>query len=336
MTQRELAEELGLSYATVSRVFNGDPRVQASTRASVLAGAKRLGYKGNPLARALRMKRSFAIGLVHPNTPDAFWAGILSGMERRARETGYHVVICHRSADTPSREEIEFLLQRQVDALVFQPFNGGENLEFIRTVLSGPTPTVVLDNRLPELKSHFVGTDSHTGSRDACEHLLSLGHRRIACVAGPRTNHAAESRVQGYRQALAGTNEPFDSSLVRYGGWDVRDGLSGAEWLLGLPERPTAVLTVNDRCAMGLIRGLRSAGLRIPEDVSVIGYSGDPMGELLDPPLTTVFQPAEALGREVADMALELIASPHSELLCRELPDELVVRGTTAPPRQLG
>jgi len=332
VTQRELAARLGLSYATVSRAFNDDPRVTGPTRRRILREAERLGFRGNTLARALRLGRTFAIGVIYPNTSDSYWSTVLTGMEQRAREDGFHVIICHRQASLPSTEEIRFLLERRVDALVVQPYNQDEDSRFLAEVAAGPTPLIILDNRLPGVRSHFVGTDSRTGGRLACEYLLGLGHRRIAYAAGPAGNHAAAGRLQGYHDALAACPDHPEPCVVP-AGWDRSDGEAAGDSVLALGTPPTAVMAVNDRCALGIWLSLRRAGLRIPQDISLVGHSGDPLGEYLETPLTTVRQPAAELGRRAVEIALAAIETAGLPLHAEEIPEELVIRDSCAPPR---
>lgn len=332
LTQRELAAHLGLSYATVSRVFNGDARVTEPTRRRVLQEARRLGFHGHSLARALRLKRSFAVGVVGSNSVHTYWAEVLAALETRLRELGYHAIICHRRKDSGSAEQIRFLLEREVDALVLVPHPHAEEPAALRDVVESGKSLLMLNNRLPGFPSHHIGTDSRAGSELACAHLLGLGHRRIAFAAGPAGDYTAESRLAGYRAAMARAGVPEAEQTVVEAGWQQSDGEGAAERLLALPARPTAVLAANDPLAFGLYLGFRRAGMRIPEDVSLVGYSGDRAGELLATPLTTVAQPVEELGRRTAELVVELIDGRHEGFVCEELPDRLLVRESCAAP----
>lgn len=336
LTQRELAAHLGLSYATVSRVFNGDRRVKEPTRRRVIQEAERLGFRGHALARALRLKKSFAVGLVTSNNPHSYWTDVLAAMERRARAEGYHIIICHRDQSEGSTEQIRFLLDRQVDALILAPHPFAESRALLREVTEQGVPLLMFNNRLPDFPAHFVGTDSRTGMRRACEHLLGLGHRRIAFAPGAPGDYTAESRLEGYRDALRGAGLEDSELVLRSGGWEQRFGEEAARELLSLKDCPTAVVAANDDVAIGIYVVLRAAGVRIPEDLSLVGYSGDRAGGLLATPLTTVRQPVEALGRRAAEVALSLIDAPTERLVNEELEDELVIRESCAPPRATG
>jgi LacI family transcriptional regulator len=332
LTQRELAAHLGLSYATVSRVFNGDERVTEPTRRRVLQEAERLGFRGHALARALRLKKSFALGMVGTNSHQGYWSNVVAAMERRARELGYHVIICHRGRDEGSAEQIRFLLDRQVDALVLAPHPTAEEPAVLREITEEGTPLLMLNNRLSGFPAHYLGTDSRTGMRRACEHLLALGHRRIACAAGPAGEYTAMSRVAGYREALRSAEVAYVEQWVVSAGWNQPDGEAAGRRLLALSPRPTAVVAANDDVAIGIYLEARKAGLRIPEDLSIVGYSGDRTGALLATPLTTVRQPVDALGRRATELMLELMGGVHERLVCEELEDELVIRESCSKP----
>lgn len=331
LTQRELAAHLGLSYATVSRVFNGDGRVTEPTRRRVLQEAERLGFRGHALARALRLKKSFALGLVGANT-GGYWSNVVAALERRARELGYHVIICHRGRDEGSMEQIRFLLDRQVDALIVAPHPTREDPAVLREVTESGTPLLLLNNRLSGFPAHYVGTDSLTGMRRACEHLIALGHRRIACAAGPEGEYTAMCRVNGYREALQAAGIPYVEEWICHAGWNQAAGEVAGPRLLALSPRPTAIVAANDDVAIGVYLEARKAGLRIPEDLSLVGYSGDRTGSLLATPLTTVRQPVDALGRRAAELLLELMGGEHDCLVAEELEDELVIRESCAAP----
>lgn len=324
MTQRELAAQLGLSYATLSRVFNGDSRVTEATRQRVLAEAERLGFRGHALARALRLKRTFGIGVVTVNSPHRFWSDVLAAMERTARASGYHVVLCHRENGLGSAAELRFLLDRQVDAVLLSPHPTEEDMDLLNEIREHGPPLLLFNNYLPGFTCPFIGTDGRGGSRKACEYLLGLGHRRILYAAGPAGNSAADTRLAGYRDAMRAAGIPEAEQQVREVGWLWEEGEAAVPQVLALTPRPTAIMAVNDAAAIGLSLGLRRAGLRIPEDISIVGYSGDPMGELLPAPLTTVRQAAEPLGRRATELVLELIESPRP--IFEELEDHLLIR----------
>jgi DNA-binding LacI/PurR family transcriptional regulator len=220
-----------------------------------------------------------------------------------------------------------------VDALVICPHPTREDLRVLRQVQE-QIPVLMLNNRLPGFPAHYIGTDSRTGSRRACEYLLQLGHRRIAFVAGPAGDYTADSRLAGYREAMQAAGALDPRLVLPGGGWGKELGARAARQLLEWPERPTAILAANDPIAFGVYLELRAAGVRVPEEISLVGYSGDRSGELMATPLTTVTQPAELLGRRTAELALSLIQDPPAEPAFEELQDQLLIRASCAPVRQ--
>lgn len=329
MSQSEFAERVGLSYKTISRVLNGHPCVNKATRQRVLAAADELGFRGHSVARSLRLRRSFAIGLVGVNTRNTFWMDVVEAMDQRAREVGYHVVVCHRTRGENSSEEIRFLMDRQVDALVLSPHPTREDPRLLREVEAAGVPLLMLGNRVSACATHYLGTDSRSGTRQATGHLLGLGHRRLAFVTGPEGDCTAAVRLQGCREAVAAAGAEL---VVVPGGWRREGGLAAGRELLGAHSLPTAVVCVNDATAVGVYQALRAGGVRVPEDVSLVGYSNDAAGELLPVPLTTVAMPVERLGRRAVDLLLELIAGEHEAPVFEEFADELVIRASCVPP----
>jgi LacI family transcriptional regulator len=334
LSQREFAARLGLSYKTVSRVLNGSDCVNEITRRRVLDEAERLGFCGHAMARGLRLKKSFAIGLAMRNGGQTFWLDVAEAMDQRARETGYHLVISHRRRDCNSTEEIRFLRDRQVDALIVAPHPTKEDRLFLRDVAEAGIPILMLVQQVPGFLTHYLGTDSRTGTREACTYLLGLGHREIAYVIGPPEDTAVTNRLQGYREAMRAAGIPDPHQVVVRGGWRRDGGEAAAQALLALPRLPTAIMAVADLTAFGIYLALRRAGVRIPEDVSLVGYGNESAGELLATPLTTVAQPAEELGRRAIELVLEILDGRHPDPVVAELSDRLLVRDSCAPPRR--
>lgn len=332
LTQHEFAKQLGLSYKTVSRALNGYDCVREDTRLRVLREAERLGFHGHATARALRLQKSFAIGVVHRNTGQTFWLDVMEAMDQRCREAGYHLVLCHRRRDCNSSEEVRFLLERQIDALVVTPHPSKEDLELLRTVNVEGAPVLLLGQWLDGLDLPYLGTDGRNGSRRACEHLLALGHRRIAYVTGPAGDNTAEARLAGYHDAMAAAGIPEEERVVVTGGWRRQGGETAGCALLARGTLPTAIMAVSDATASGVYLALRRAGLRVPEDISLVGYGNESAGELMPSPLTTVRQPAGQLGCRAVEIALRLIDGEDGVPSREELPDELLVRQSSAPP----
>lgn len=338
LTQQQFAEAIGVSYRTVSRVFNNHPHVSPATRDTVLQSACRLGFRHHPGARGLRMKKTFTIGMILQNEPLYFWSRILARLEGVLRDQGYYLVICHRRSEASGSEaELRYLQDRDVDGIILVP-SPNERAGSIRPFCRSETPLLMLDQRVRGVAAHFLGTDSCRGSRSLCEHLLGLGHERIAFVSGPRTQHTSAYREKGYREAMAAAGVSTSRQVVFHAvGWTREEGERAARHLLGLKRRPTAVISANDILALGVHMQFRQRGVAIPGDISLAGYAGEQDGELVTPSLTTVSQPVDELGSRAAELILELMAGDIRRPIREELQDTLILRDSVgAPARSRG
>lgn len=331
ITQKELARRLGLSYATVSRALNGDVRVRPETRRRVLDGADAHGFRGSAVARALRLKRSLALGVVWSDGEGSYWSTALAAMAGRARDRGYHIVVALRAPDEPSSEALEFLCARQVDAVILSPSSQCDPQLEIAALHACSCPVLLFNSRLPEYDGPYLGTSSREGSRRMTRYLLELGHRDIVFAAGPAGEYTAAERLAGYHRAMSEAGLAGRIEVVK-GGFTRDDGVAAARRILQLPRRPTAIQAVNDPLAIGIHQEMRRRGLQAPGDFSLAGYSDDAACELLPAPLTTVAQPAEQLGRRAVDLAVSLVED-GSLFVSEELDDRLVIRNSTAPLR---
>lgn len=338
VTRDDVARRAGVSVATVSYVLNDGPRgVSAEKRERVLRAVEELRYRPNAIARSLRARRTRILGLVLPSSENPYFAAIAHAIEEAADARGYQVVVSN-AAELPEREaaQIEALLRLRVDGLLWIPADvtaAGE-VPWAESV-----PTVQVDRVLVpggrSLPCDVIGSDNVEGGRKAAEHAIDLGHRRIACIAGPRTHQHALDRLRGARQALAQAGQPLHDRLLAYGSFDYASGAAIAARWAALPWalRPTAILCGNDAMAIGALSALAAAGLRVPDDVSVMGYDDVPQAAFAVPPLSTVSQPREEIARWAVERLLLRIegspAAPPPEH--RLLPVRLVVRGSTAP-----
>jgi len=334
LSQREFADQIGISYRTVSRAFNEDPLVSARTRDKVLREARRLGFRHHPGARGLRMKKTFTVGMVLQNEPLSFWSRILARLEQDLRAAQYYLMVCHRRDDqNGSMEELAYLRDRDVDAIILAP-GPAEKPARIRAFLREGKPLLLLDQRIRGVACHYLGTDSRAGSRDLCRNLIDLGHRRIAFITGPCTQYTARRREEGYRAALAAAGLAYREQLVHRGdAWHRTEGERAVDHFLGLAQRPTAIMAANDVIAMGAHLQLRRRGLRLPRDMSLAGYAGELGGEFVTPSLTTVVQPAEELGARAAARVLDLVQHPRRSPVREELKDTVTLRESVSPPR---
>ncbi|MGC0344287.1 LacI family DNA-binding transcriptional regulator [Streptomyces sp. SLBN-8D4] len=328
----DVARLAGVSRKTVSRVLNDEPYVSDEARRRVLAAAEELGYRLNNAARALASGRTRSIGVVALATAGYGTASLLVGIEQAVRDAGYAL----RVVNTPDGDPrsiagaLESLLEQGVDGIVVSvPIVEGD----VPLGVDVPVLFVGAPPAFTAARTLTVGVGAHQLARAATEHLLDLGHSTVHHLAGPRRWYATKDRIEGWQAALAarGVHEP----PVLNGDWSAASGYAAG---LGLASdrSVTAVFAAGDEMAIGLIHGLRESGRRVPGDVSVVGFDGNPVFAYVSPSLTTVRQPFEAASSEGIRLLLHAIEKPDTELPpANDPPVELVVRGSTAPPPSL-
>ena len=331
-TIRDVARLAGVSPMTVSRVVNGTGYTSQETRARVERAIAQLGYVPNAVARQLRSKRSHTIALVLTDITNPFFTTIARGVEDEAAGRDFGVMFCN--TDESDAEEVDYLqmlIQRQVDGVLLVPAsNSGESLRLLR---AHRIPVVVLDRRVRSPGVDEVRSDSEAGAYELVHHLVEFGHRRIAMLSGRRTVSTSVDRVAGYQRGLAEVGVELDSRLVLYGGYDAEAGFRMAQQVLTLTPPPTAMFAANNFIAFGAMRALREAGLRVPDDLSVVAFDDLPDDWVMEPFMTVVVQPAYEIGRQAAALLLERLAgAPVGPSRAVVLPGKLIVRRSSAPP----
>jgi LacI family transcriptional regulator len=330
-TIREIAREAGVSIATVSRVMNGRPDVAPETRETVLRVVRDHGFSTNRSARALSGGRTGLVGMTTPMMHAAYFAFVLSGASEALYEQDMRAIVC----PTLHEHEREVTL---LDRLVHGTTDGAiiqlpeESSDELKALMNGGYPVVVVDPRLPLDEDIPCVSAAHAaGARAAANHLLALGHRRIAAITGPKGWVATEERRNGYHASLAAAGVLPEQELEAEANWQIGRGFTAASVLLDLDPRPTAIFAFNDNMAIGTLQAARARGIRVPEDLSVVGFDDLEEAALVTPPLTTVRQPLAEMGRMAVSLLLRLLDKQRVEALRIELATKLVVRGSTAP-----
>ncbi len=326
----DVARAAGVSHQTVSRVLNDHPSVRPETRERVRAAIIRLGYRRNPIARALVTRQTHTIGVLAPASNLFGPASLVIAVEQAARQHGWYVSLASLSDfDPPSvATAIDHFLGQQVDGLVVvAPVFSA--VEACSTAALGIPTVMVATDADPADGFDVVAIDQEAGARLAVRHLLQLGHRGVAHLAGPADWLDAVARLRGWRVELAEAGLPVPTALV--GDWSPESGYRAGQQLLADGDLPTAVFAANDLMAIGLVRALVEAGVSVPGQVSVVGFDDiDATGFVL-PPLTTVRQDLVTLGRLGVERLLARIKGAEPSDPVRQ-PPELVVRASTAPP----
>ncbi len=334
-TIHEVARAAGVSIATVSRALNGTGRIAKATRSRVLRAAQDLGYQPNDLARSLLAKSTQTIAVIVPDITNPFFPELIKGIEQVACARG-HLVLLSDSADDQIRlwQDLAALRRKQVDGIIF----AGARLspDRIAAVTAG-LPVVTVDRETQLATASVVQSDHRAGARLATEHLISLGHHRIAHLAGPDGLTVTAARLAGYRQALAAAGIPEEDDLVVPGGFLEEDGFRAARELLARGTGCTAVFAANDLSAIGALAAVEEAGLRVPADISVIGFDDIHLAGYIRPRLSTVRQDVVRLGARAAEVLIDhLLAEGPSRLVQETIAVDLVVRESTGPaPRMV-
>jgi LacI family transcriptional regulator len=336
VTMQDVAAHAGVALKTVSRVVNDEPGVSAETRERVDAAVRALGYVPNASARRLAGGHAGLIGLVaytdlRENTNPGYLAELQRGALARCREEGHGLLLqpWTRGDDAQDLEAaLRLVEQRAVDGLILTP--PADSSSLVQRLRQLELQHVLISPREPDGRSPSVGTTDCKGAHDMTRHLLSLGHRRIAFVTGPRGTASRRDRLDGFIAGLRDAGREPDPGLIVQGDTSFRSGLSSGRVLLDRAERPTAVFAWVDEVAAGVLAAAHQLGLRVPEDVSIAGCNDVPMARQTWPALTTVRQPIADLGAAAAGLILRGLRGESIAGTRLELPTELVIRETTA------
>jgi len=317
-TIRDVAARAGVSHQTVSRVINDSPRVTEGTRERVLSAIRELAFVPSPMARGLISNQTRSIGIVTDDISDHFFARVAAGAEAEARRRGYYLMIGSVEPDDDEEGYLRLMLERRVEGLILaRPSVPLVPADLVAARGAGVPLVAVGFSELPGFP--VVDVDNRRGGYDATRHLIEHGHRRIATVVGPRAWPSAAARLEGYRQALREVGIARD--LVEHAsGWGLESGRAAATRLLERGAEFTALFAHSDLIALGAIRRLREAGLRVPDDVSVVGFDDLPIADYVEPALTTIHQPMREVGARAAGFVLDQIAggaapTPEAHLL---------------------
>ncbi|MGD2144870.1 MAG: LacI family DNA-binding transcriptional regulator [Anaerolineae bacterium] len=332
-TIRDVAERAEVAPITVSRVINNAGYVSQETRERVEAAIAELGYVPNVLARSLRSKRTKTLALVVTDITNPFFTTVARGVEDTASAADFNVIFCNTDeSETEQDKYLRVLLQKQVDGVLLVPARSTR--EPIELIQEQGTPVVVLDRRIPEAQVDVVRGDSEGGAYQLTRHLLSLGHRRIAVLTGPRRVSTAQDRVIGYRRAMSEVGLDSESETVLYGEFTRASGYEMAQRVLKKSPRPTALFAGNNFIAIGALSASRDTGLEVPEDVALVGFDDLPSTLILDPFLTAACQPAYEMGQRATELLLSRLSEDTSDAYQDiVLPVELTVRGSSGQAR---
>ncbi|HEY1367853.1 MAG TPA: LacI family DNA-binding transcriptional regulator [Gaiellaceae bacterium] len=331
----DVARAAGVSKSSVSRALNGVPgTVAPATAARVRRAMEELGYVPNAVAASLKYQRTKTVGLVLPDLGNPFFALVAAGVEAEISGAGYSLLVANTGNDHERETSAtRMLLERQVDALLIGSSSLAGN--HLRLALGRGVHVALVDSHPRRFSVDCITADNRGGAAEATAHLLALGHRDLGVIAGLADDSSAAERLQGVRATLDAAGLRLPHERCHAGDFGIASGREGAHALLGGPDPPTALFVANNLMTVGAMRGIADLGLRIPDDVSLVGFDDMDWYPLASPPITAVAQPAHEIGRRAARRLLERIrgtrrSRPRTELL----PTELIVRASTAPPRR--
>lgn len=332
---KEVARLAGVSITTVSRVINNKGSVKKETAEKVWEAVHLLNYQPNLLARSLRSQQSRLLGLLVPDIESPVFARLAKHLEEIASKKGYSLIFCNTN-DDPEKEKsyLEILIRRQVEGIIFSRVSD-ESLLFKTPQLS-KIPYIVLDRTLEKEEAPTIKLDNYTAGVLAASHLLNLGHKKLACLAGPLKIKICRERFYGFLDTLEKSGIGLRKELIEEGDFKIEEGRKAMNRILSFSplEQPTAVFSMNDLMAIGAIQAIRERGLSVPGDISIIGLDNIPLCNVVSPPLTTIAQPFDEMAKEGLSLLLKLIEGRKIRKTIIVVQPQLVIRSSTAPPRK--
>lgn len=321
----DVAKLANVSIATVSRVTSNKEGVNEDTKARVIKAMAELGYRPNSAARTLRMSKSNIIIVLMVNIKNSFYSEFIRGIEEVARAAGYYILIGSTGGDPEKEAEyIDLVQASRVDGVILTTAGvlDDQTIEKINKT----SPIVLTFDYVPSKKIPSISIDNESASRKVTNHLIGLGHTRIAHITGNMGRLQSQTRLHGYKQALSQHSIPVDEALIQEGGYLFKDGYEAAKKLLSFDHLPTAIYGSNDNVAIGALKAILEAGLRVPEDIAIVGFDDVDIASFMTPGLTTIHQPRYEIGQRAMGLLLKKINQEEVSQGHIILEDELIVR----------
>ena len=328
----DIAKQLQLSPATVSRALNDHPAINPNTKAIITSKAVEMGYRSNMFASNLRRQRTNTIGVIVPRLDSAFMSTVLSGMEKVANESNYNLIIS-QSLESVKKEvtNAKTMFDSRVDGLLVSLASDTENLDHFNTFFRKGIPLILFDRVIPQKYCTNIVIDNLKAGYEATNHLIEQGCKRIMHVSGSLQRNVYADRLKGYRQALLEHGLPTGDELERSTNLTRQDGLAVAEYIKSMVNPPDGLFIASDFCAVTCISALKQGGFSIPNDIAVVGFNDDPVSLVIDPGLTTIHYPGQEMGEIAAQSLINhlngLLRLNNTNMIL--LNYELVVRGSS-------
>jgi len=334
VTLVEIAQAAGVSVSTVSRALsNGNYPLKEETRQRIMQLAKEMGYKPNLVARSLQSNRSHIVGVIVDRMQSPFAAATVQGIQDVLRNEGYSISIAYSNRDHKLAEEaINSFYSRQVDGIII--LNSWLH-HFNDEILALQNRPFIFVNRLfSKCLRNCVGPGDFIGAQIATQHLVDLGHHRIGYINGMEDWIEAQNRLSGYQEVLLKHDLPVDQALIGKGDWGVDSGYQATQELLSLDKKPTAIFAANDMMALGAIYAIQDAGLKIPEDIAIVGYDDRDFSAWIRPALTTIRMPSYEMGQAAARLLLKQFSGEELLEDATQVPGKLIIRQSCGAPEQ--
>jgi DNA-binding LacI/PurR family transcriptional regulator len=332
VTQTDVAKKAGVSFITVSRVINNNGYVKKETREKVLNAIKDLNYYTNFIGRALNMKSVNTIGVLMPSPNRStihtteYYNLLMAGIEESTMAHGFDLILTTYQQYEPEVDYLRLYYQRKADGLILlTPDLSNVQIEEISLK---NLPCVIIGDRPEDETMSFIDSDNFDGMLKATEFVISKGHRDIAYVRGDRLSRNERDRYDGFREALKKHNVPFREDLEIAGSFTIPAGQKAVQYIKNLASKPSVLMCANDHAAFGALSEARSLGIRVPDELAIVGFDGVSLTEYTNPPITTVKQPLFNMGFEASEALFDLLSNPDSKPMRKILPIELIVRGS--------
>ena len=331
VTIKDIANEAGVSATTVSRVLNNKPDVSDQTKQRIEQVIDELNYNPNGIARGLVLNKTHTLGLVIPDISNPFFPEVAKGIEDKAKKLGYSVIFCNTdNHNQGEKEAIELMKSKQVDGMIVSLAINEQNKQELAELAEENFPIIQIDRKIPKSGFPAVVIDNQTAAYQAVSHLINLGHEKIAHISGDLAVKTAQDRLAGFKEAIKSARIDLLEKWIKTGDYSRDSGYQQMKDLLNLDDQPTAVFIANDLMALGAYEAIFEAGLKIPEDISIVGYDDIEVASVIRPSLTTISQPEYQLGVTAAELLINSIE--NDEGLVQEdqiLSAELVKRDSS-------
>jgi len=310
VTIKDVARKAGLSIATISKFLNGG-NVMEQNREVIASAIDDLGFRVNEIARGLKTSRTMTVGVLIPSLENVFCTSIVANVENILQQSGYSTIICDYREDVVlEREKLEFLLNKMVDGFIYMPL--GNQAEFVSKLVADDMPVILIDRPLPGVACDTVLVDNLNASYHAVEQLIVFGHRRIGIIGGPASIYTAQDRLKGYRRVHEDFGIAIDEDLVLAGDYSVESGYRLMADFLKRPSPPTAVYVTNYEMTLGAVMALNESRVKVPDEISVIGFDNLQLAKVVKPTLSIVVQPIQAISETAAAILLRRLKADRT------------------------